>query len=221
MVQHPLILISSGRIMGNLSMSRQQSELYGACLDAAGAAGALYTRGSVALLAERCDGLLLSGGGDVHPALFGQKRESDQLSIDPVRDAEEQSLFEAFFSRGKPILGVCRGIQVVNVFLGGTLKQHIDGHAAGCHPVACSAPLAALVGAAPTVNSYHHQAVERVAPPLAVAARAPDGTIEALRHPSAPLLGVQWHPERMVPPLCSDVGTENHLPLFEWLVRRC
>lgn len=220
-MQHPLILISSGRKMGELSISRQQSELYGACLEAAGGTGVLFSSGRASYLAARCDALLLSGGGDLHPALFGQRQESDTLSIDPIRDAEETALFDAFYRRRKPILGICRGIQVINVLLGGTLRQHIEGHTDGCHAVACTAPLAVLAGAAPTVNSYHHQCVDRIAAGLSAAARAPDGVVEALLHPSAPILGVQWHPERMVPPLCEDVQGENHLPLFEWLVQRC
>lgn len=220
-MRYPLILISSGRSMGELSMLRQQSELYGACLQAAGAAGVLYTRGNAAHLCARCDGLLLSGGGDIHPALFGQKRQAVPLSIDPVRDAEEQALFEAFFARRKPILGICRGIQVINVLLGGTLHQHIEGHGSSCHAVCCLPPLAAMVGAQPTVNSYHHQAVDRIASALHPVAHAPDGTVEALLCADAPILGVQWHPERMIPPLCDDVPPENHLSLFCWLTAQC
>ena len=117
-MQHPLILISSSRVMGNLSMSRQQSALYGACLGGAGAAGVLYTGGPSACLAARCDGLLLAGGGDIHPSCFGQSVQNAALSVDPVRDKEERALFEDFYRRRKPILGICRGVQVINGFLG-------------------------------------------------------------------------------------------------------
>ena len=220
-MQYPLILISSGRIMGKFSMRREQSELYAACLGCVGAGGLLYSGGDAARLAARCDGLLLAGGGDLHPALFGETPQTDRLSVDRVRDAEEQALFDAFYRRRKPVLGICRGVQAVNVFLGGTLHQDIAGHDTACHPVRCTGALAALVGAAPTVNSYHHQAVDRLAPDLHPLARAADGTVEALLHQSAPVLGVQWHPERMVPPLCEDVAGENHLALFSWLVERC
>lgn len=221
MVHSPLILVSSGRIMGDLSMQRRQSELYGACLSLAGGAGALYTQGGAAQLAGRFDGLLLAGGGDPHPALYGQKRESDTLSIDPIRDAEEQALLEAFMARHKPVLGVCRGVQMLNVCCGGTLHQHVEGHMDGCHGVSCIAELAALIGASPTVNSYHHQTIDRIAPGFRVAARAADNTIEALWHRTQPILGVQWHPERMTPPLCEDVDGENHLALFGWLIEHC
>ena len=220
-MQHPLILISSSRVMGNLSMSRQQSALYGACLGGAGAAGVLYTGGPSACLAARCDGLLLAGGGDIHPSCFGQSVQNAALSVDPVRDKEERALFEDFYRRRKPILGICRGVQVINVFLGGTLHQDIPAHSGGCHGIRCTGALSALVGLAPTVNSYHHQAVDQPAPCLQTAARASDGIIEALMHATAPILGVQWHPERMVPPFCEDVAGANHLPLFHWLIERC
>lgn len=220
-MKSPMILVSSGRTMGSLSMQRQQSALYGMCLALSGGTGVLSSGGDARTLAARCDGLLLAGGGDIHPSRFGQPVQSEKLSIDPVRDEEEQALFHAFFSRGKPILGICRGVQVVNVFLGGTLRQHIEGHSDCCHRVRCIPRLAALAGAAPMVNSYHHQAVDIIASSLHAAAWAEDGTVEALLHETAPLLGVQWHPERMVPPLCDDAAGANHLPLFRWLCERC
>ncbi|MGI6182139.1 MAG: gamma-glutamyl-gamma-aminobutyrate hydrolase family protein [Agathobaculum sp.] len=221
-MQSPLILISTNRNIGNLSISRQQSELYGACLEEAGGTGVLYTRGSAQRLAAHCDALLLAGGGDLHPALYGQAQTTEsRISIDTTRDAEEQALFEAFFRRRKPILGICRGIQALNVFLGGTLRQHISGHMHCCHAVSCGESLQPLIGSAPKVNSYHHQTVDCIAPDLSAAACAPDGTVEALIHVSAPILGVQWHPERMVPPHCDDVEGENHLSLFQWLIERC
>lgn len=169
--------------MGNLSMSRQQSALYGACLGGAGAAGVLYTGGPSACLAARCDGLLLAGGGDIHPSCFGQSVQNAALSVDPVRDKEERALFEDFYRRRKPILGICRGVQVINVFLGGTLHQDIPAHSGGCHGIRCTGALSALVGPAPTVNSYHHQAVDQPAPCLQTAARASDGIMRRLCTP--------------------------------------
>ncbi len=217
----PLILVSSGRFMDTLSISRRQSELYAACLSAAGGAGVLYSGASAAALADRCDGLLLAGGGDLHPARYGQACACNRLCLDPVRDEEEEALFHAFFARGKPVLGICRGIQAINVFLGGTLHQHVDGHAGCCHPIHCTGWLAERFGAGMMVNSYHHQTTDRIAAGLVAVAHAPDGTAEALIHPSAPLLGVQWHPERMVPSICEDVTYANHLPLFDWLCSHC
>ncbi|MGO5029561.1 gamma-glutamyl-gamma-aminobutyrate hydrolase family protein [Candidatus Agathobaculum pullicola] len=217
----PLILISSGRFMDTLSMSRRQSELYAACLSAVGGAGVLYSGTSAAPLATRCDGLLLAGGGDIHPARYGQTCICDRLSIDLVRDTEEQALFDAFFARGKPVLGICRGMQAINVFLGGTLLQHAGDHANCCHTIRCTGWLAEQIGENTVVNSYHHQIVDRIANTLTAVAHAPDKSVEALVHPSAALLGVQWHPERMVPSVCEDVAEVNHLPLFSWLCAHC
>lgn len=207
--------------MDTLSISRRQSELYTACLSAAGGAGIIHSGASAAVLAARCDGLLLAGGGDIHPARYGQACACGQLCIDPVSDNEEQALFDAFFSRGKPVLGICRGMQSINVFLGGTLRQHVKGHADCCHAVHCTGWLAEQIGANIMVNSYHHQMVDRIASDLTAVAHTPDGSVEALVHPSAALLGVQWHPERMVPPICEDVANTNHLPLFSWLCAHC
>lgn len=221
-MKQPVILISSGRFVDTLSMQRRQSELYAACLAAVNAAGVLYCGDMADILAARCDGLLLAGGGDLHPARYGQSPCANViLSIDEVRDAEEQALFNAFFTRGKPILGVCRGMQAINVFLGGTLHQHTEGHMDCCHSVRCFGLLQAMLGTSQTVNSFHHQTVDRVAERLSVAACAPDGTIEALVHPTAPILGVQWHPERLVPGICTDVAETDHLPLFRWLCQQC
>ncbi|MDO5141438.1 MAG: gamma-glutamyl-gamma-aminobutyrate hydrolase family protein [Eubacteriales bacterium] len=217
-MRSPMILISSGREMGSLSMQRRQSALYGDCLAAVDAAGVLHSGGAAETLAARCDGLLLAGGGDLHPARYGQQPTGDHLSLDPVRDSEEAALFAAFFARGKPILGICRGVQAINVFLGGTLRQHIEGHADCCHALCRVRP---LPGAPSAVNSYHHQAVDRPAPSLCTAAYAPDGTIEALLHPAAPVLGVQWHPERMVSGLCDDVTGTDQRAVFAWLRDRC
>ena len=111
----PLILISSGRFMDTLSIFRRQSELYTTCLSAAGGTGVIHSGASTAALAARCDGLLLAGGGDIHPARYGQTCACKQLSIDCIRDEEEQALFDAFFARSKPILGICRGMQAINV----------------------------------------------------------------------------------------------------------
>lgn len=255
-MKSPLILISSSRVVGERSLQRQQSELYGACVAAAGGDSALFTGGNAIRLAQQFDGLLLSGGGDLHPSLYGQPVADNRLSLDTVRDGEEAALFHAFCSQKKPILGICRGIQAINVFLGGTLCQHIDGHDSVCHPIAYSASLRALLHSPPLVNSYHHQVVARLGDGLAVAASVPgDGlplvsspmaasvfsedpplvpspiaasapsdtlslVIEAIQHTTLPILGVQWHPERMVPPLCSDIEGVNHLALFQWLLEQ-
>ena len=117
--------------------------------------------------AEACDALLLPGGGDVDPALYGQ-RVAGATDIDRARDDCELALFRRFAAEGKPVFGVCRGLQLVNVALGGTLCGHIDGHSqiAGedtTHDVRADDPLlCALDGERFRVNSAHHQAAERL-----------------------------------------------------------
>ena len=90
-----------------------------------------------------------------------------------------------------------------------------------CHSVRCFGLLEAMLDTSQTVNSFHHQTVDRISNRLSVAACTPDGTIEALVHPAAPVLGVQWHPERLVPGICTDVVGTDHLPLFRWLCQQC
>lgn len=151
---------------------------------------------------ERCDVLLLPGGGDIHPRRYGQALNG-AAEIDEERDACELALVWAFAAAGKPVLGICRGLQVVNVAFGGTLRQHIDGHSRSMgrdtfHAVRTDDPLLrSLYGERFTVNSAHHQAIDRLGDGLRVIARAEDGTIEAVRHGSLPVLAVQWHPERL------------------------
>lgn len=175
----------------------------------------------------RLDGLLLSGGGDIAPDLYGQEPHPKTRLVDRERDHFELTLVREWVKAGRPLLAICRGIQVLNVALGGTLIQDIADQVGGPlvhqvsegearHPVRLrpGSLLAALLdGEELEVNSYHHQAVQVLAPGLAVAAWAADGVIEAVERPGAPfVVGVQWHPERM---LESD---GRHLSLFRGLV---
>jgi putative glutamine amidotransferase len=155
---------------------------------------------------ERVDGLVLTGGGDVDPARYGQDGHPEVYGVSPERDAFELALARAAVARGLPTLAICRGIQVLNVALGGTLVQHLPDvggaqeHRRGVlHDVVAEAGSrvrAALGRARTTVLSWHHQAVDRVAAGLVVTARADDGTIEALEVDGpAWIVGVQWHPE--------------------------
>ena len=156
------------------------------------------------------DGLILSGGGDVSPARYGASNAGSR-EITRDRDRTEWALLNWAVTRGKPVIGICRGFQVINVYFGGALVQDIPAQIPGAcqhheteHPVAVThAALAGALGARTLpVNSFHHQAVtaDRLAPDLeALALSEADGVIEALWHRSLPVFGVQWHPERMTP----------------------
>ena len=120
--------------------------------------------------------------------------------IDGDIPQRERSLIRSFVASGRPVLGICRGMQAINVYFGGTLCRYMDGHQAPqgdiVHPTHASGLLRRLLGNAPSVNSNHHQAVVRVGHGLRVVQRAADGTVEALCHNTLPIWGVQWHPER-------------------------
>ncbi len=196
---------------------------------------ATATAGAREAAFERMDGLLLSGGADLHPSRYGEPDRGSR-SVEPDRDALEFDAFAAAQARQLPVLGICRGMQALNAFLGGTLEQHVEGHVgaswrhgpAATHAIRLvpGTRLAALVGPAPgpgtqgpvgdpglVVNSYHHQAVRRagLAPGLVASAAAGSGDDEIVEGLELPgdrfAVGVQCHPER----------TESTPPAFERL----
>ena len=158
---------------------------------------------------EALDGLVLTGGGDVDPLAYGERRNPKTGGVDVTRDASERALLAAALRADLPVLAICRGCQVLNVELGGTLYQDLPD-AVG-HLAHRSAPYvfgdvevettpgsiaAAVFGTRPTVLCSHHQAIRDVAPGLVVTAATLDGVVEAVELPSARfVLGVQWHPE--------------------------
>jgi putative glutamine amidotransferase len=169
-----------------------------------------YVDDTSALL-DRVDGLLFSGGPDLDPAVYGQDRHP-QLGpdVDRVSDEYELALLRGAAERDLPVLGICRGMQALNVSRGGTLRQHLPDVTAldhrqdhepfvPTHPVVVSpgSLLHRVAGAtALPVNSFHHQAADTIGAGLEVCAQAPDGTVEALWDPAARFcLGVQWHAE--------------------------
>ena len=159
-------------------------------------------------LLDRVDGLLISGGPDLDPGVYGQAPDPRLgPDVERVSDEYEQALLLGAAERDLPLLGICRGLQALNVSRGGTLVQHLDEHLQThaiyepAHDVSVERDsllgwLTGLDGL--SVNSFHHQAADRVGDGLEVAARAADGTVEALWDPAAQFaLGVQWHPEFM------------------------
>ena len=178
--------------------------------------------------ADTCDGLLIPGGADVNPVLYGQENTASE-GIDDSRDADEIALAKCFFTAGKPVFGICRGHQVLNVAFGGTLWQDIPAQcrAAICHyqdsaargelfhslTLAPDSLLARIMGPGQhECNTFHHQAVRDVAPGFAAAAHAPDGLVEAVESADGLALGVQWHPENLAP------EHPDHAAVFTWLV---
>ena len=174
---------------------------------------------------QTIDGLLLTGGGDVEPLYYGAAAVPEVHGIDAGRDAFELALVPAAAAAGIPVLGICRGAQVINVAMGGTLVQHLPDvsdqahcvrdrsgepvHGVGIEP---GTRLAGIVGADPLpVNSLHHQAVDTLGSGLRAVAWAQDGTVEAIESVWPRMIGVQWHPE-LLP------GHAGHDGLFRWLV---
>lgn len=165
-------------------------------------------------MVEELDGLLLSGGEDVHPSRYSHAEQSGQ-TYDPDRDRAEIALYQRAKQKGLPVLAICRGLQLVAVAEGGTLIPDIP--TTQDHPLQVSpedyvgarhririeddSELARIYGTTTRlVNTIHHQAVDRVPPNARVTARSDDGIIEALEIPEARVIAVQWHPEKMTEP---------------------
>lgn len=185
----------------------------------------------VALLAH-LDGLLLSGGGDIDPVLYGEESEPWMGQVDAERDFSELGLTREWLAMERPLLAICRGHQVLNVALGGTLYQDIAAHIPNAldHAYVATQPMETIAhsvtldpgsrlatilgGTAFDVNSSHHQALKAIGDRLTVMGHAPDGVVEAveiLTHPFC--ISVQWHPEAMVK------ASTTMWPLFEAFVQ--
>jgi putative glutamine amidotransferase len=164
------------------------------------------------------DGIVLTGGVDVEPWRYGAEPDG-RGTYEPERDELELALLDGALAADLAVLGICRGLQLINVHAGGSLRQHVPVHArfdvdpdGEVHDVTFHRPsrLAQLYGERIEVNSLHHQAVDRLGAGLVVTGRASDGTIEAVEMPGRELIAVQWHPEMR----------SRHEPVFDWLVAR-
>ncbi|MEV6443583.1 gamma-glutamyl-gamma-aminobutyrate hydrolase family protein [Amycolatopsis sp. NPDC051716] len=184
--------------------------VYVDCVVAAGGLPVLLppVSGGYDRLMSTVDALVLTGGADVEPARYGHEPHPATY-VRPERDAFEFGLFEAARKAGKPVLGVCRGLQVMSVALGGTLAQHLPESAGttehqpapatfgrGTVTLAEGSRAAAILGPETKTLCYHHQAIDRLGAGMEAVGWAADGTIEAAEVPGEFVLGVQWHPEQ-------------------------
>ncbi len=215
----PVVAVSATSDFQNGPHRVRLNNAYVAALESAGIVPVvvppLASEESVDAILTRVDGVLLSGGEDVEPSLYGQPRSSECGVSNLGRDRTEIALVKAAQERRMPILAICRGPQLLNVALGGTLIQDIPSEVPNAlahdvredrservHDVTIDegSRIADAIGSTSiTVNSLHHQSVKNVAPGLKVTARAPDGIIEGLESDSDDwwVMAVQWHPEEM------------------------
>lgn len=169
------------------------------------------------------DGLVLTGGADIDPDHYGEEPHPDLGATEPDRDAWEMALLAAAREREIPVLAICRGLQLLNVVFGGTLRQHVELDDGAGHPqwdvdghevthrvdVVEGTTAGSIYEGEIGVNSLHHQVVDEVGEGLIVSAKATDGVVEGLETPDGRIVAVQWHPELL----------EKPDPAFQWLVR--
>lgn len=164
-------------------------------------------------LASSCDLLILPGGGDIDPSFFRQNNTASR-NVDFILDHVQFSFLDAFIKIQKPIIGICKGMQLINVFFGGNLIQNLPDSSLNIHAYITKDRYHAILPAVPAsippafswlsafpktlvVNSAHHQAISKIGKHLHPVHLAKDGIIETLCHSTLPIIGVQWHPERL------------------------
>lgn len=211
----PVILLSTG--------SNQQNYI-----DAVEAAGGIADAKYAPEVCPDYDGLILCGGSDIHPNYYGEEINGS-VNIDDVRDRAEFALAKAFIDAGKPVMGICRGCQLLNVYFGGTLYQHIEcaelhkssGGVDAVHITSATSQsiLGKLYGESFATNSRHHQAIKKAGAGLEIMQYAGD-IVEGFQHRELPVFAVQWHPER----ICAKKRREDTvdgIKIFEYFIEMC
>ncbi len=166
----------------------------------------VFTDFSAIEAAEKCDAVLFTGGGDLNPNLYGEEITLS-AGIDDKRDKDEYEYLDAFSKANKPIFGICRGVQVINVYFGGSLYQHIgDDHKSGSHNINIikNSFMDKAYPDGMRSNSSHHQAVKKLAPGFKISAISDEGIIEAIENPQKNIYATQFHPEGMTLKHLSD-----------------
>lgn len=206
--------------------------VYATALTGAGAVPIVSAGGDPDEMTRVADALLLTGGIDIDPSRYGEENVACH-ETNPVVDDMEIGVFNAFLRAGKPVLGICRGHQLINVALGGTLYQDVALRAGSSenggapavnperHPVRAlkDSVVGRLFGERFNVNSFHHQALKKLGEGLRATAWNDDGVIEAIEHVSRPVIGVQWHPERMTG--ASAAGLAEMTPFIKYFLSLC
>jgi len=199
----------------------------------AGGVPILSAHGDAEAYARIADGVLFSGGSDVNPVHYGEKPYKEDCHYSDERDEAELAIFDSFYKLKKPMLGICRGMQIINVAMGGSLIQDMasaverSAHKQSLFPDKPAhyvksvegSKMRQLFGEEFIVNTHHHQAVKTCAPGLRATAFTDEGIVEAVEHESLPILAAQWHPERMIGE--ENFEMENMMPLFEYFVELC
>lgn len=203
---------------------------YVAAVQAAGANPVTLDYDDDAQSIKTFDGVLITGGVDINPALYGE-RNTDSVNINDKLDAFEMSVIDVAIKNKKPIFGTCRGHQLLNVFFGGTLIQNVEncdihkreGEKDKVHDsiVEPNSFLYEIFGKKKlSINSAHHQAVKKIGDGFKIIQRSDDNIIEAFEHTSLPIYGVQWHPERTCLSFASP-NVADGLMIFKWFISKC
>ena len=181
---------------------------------AAGGDPIIIPPGAGSSIVEHLDALLLTGGADIDPRRYGESEIHPSVEMEPERDETEFAILDAAAHRGLPVFGICRGMQVINVWRGGSLHQHLDDHPLNVIRDSTPHEIKLADGSSQPVNSLHHQGVKRLGEGLKVTASSPDGLVEGLESEDGLMYAVQCHPEELAG---FDAWSRN---LFEDLVER-